>query len=96
MEGAVAGEVENAHTFTLQVHTHTVGVDGPLSFSDLPVLTTLGELKTKIKDRVSPISAEETHQRLIHRGRYLREDGATMKELFGEDEVGSLIPYSQA
>lgn len=87
MEAAHEPERADAATFDLQVHTHTEGVENPLSFSELPLTMTLGELKTKIKEKAAPASADETHQRLIYRGRYLHRDTETMKDVFGEESL---------
>ena len=74
-------------TFTLQVLSQSVGVNGPLTLPDLPVTTTVAELKSKIRDKLLPASADEARQRLIYRGRLLIRSDETMRELFGNETV---------
>ena len=82
-------------TFTLQVLSHSVGSTETLSFSNLPITTTVDQLKTEIRERVSHSNADETQQRLIHRGRLLNRADETMVDLFGADTVRLLAtPHS--
>lgn len=74
-------------TFTLQVLSHSVGHTETLSFKELPITTTVAQLKTKIKEKHA--NADEEYQRLIHRGRLLVRADETMADLFGADTVCS-------
>jgi DUF2407 ubiquitin-like domain len=73
-------------TFTLQVVSPSVGVNGPLSFSQLPTATTIKQLKARIREAL-PIRPPDENQRLIHRGRLLARETETMAEIFGQDTV---------
>ncbi len=84
----------SSDTFALQVLSHSVGVNGVLSFPGLPFTTTVAQLKTKIKDQVAQPNAGERHQRLIHRGRILLKGEETMIDLFGEQTVSHLYTAS--
>jgi hypothetical protein len=57
-----------------------------LHFDDLPVSTTVGELKDRIRDMVS---TRPTHdrQRLIYLGRALVRDSDTLLDVFGTNAV---------
>ncbi len=79
-------EVPVVETFTLQVVSPSVGVNGPLSFSQLPTGTTVKQLKEKIRENLTMRPPDE-HQRLIHRGRLLSREGETMVEVFGLETV---------
>jgi hypothetical protein len=72
--------------FTLQVVSPSVGVNGPLSFSQLPTATTIKQLKERIREALS-IRPPDENQRLIHRGRLLARETETMAEIFGQDTV---------
>ncbi|KAI8625192.1 hypothetical protein F5Y19DRAFT_489865 [Xylariaceae sp. FL1651] len=74
--------------FTLQILSPSLGVPQPLLLENLPVSTTVRQLKERIR---STISTKPRHdaQRLIHRGRLLARDPETMLELFGEEALRS-------
>lgn len=76
-------------TFTLVVVSPSVGVDRALTFQNLPAVTSVKELKAKIRD-VLPSSPPDDHQRLIHRGRLLARDTETMSDVFGISTVSFL------
>lgn len=80
------GESTSSGTFTLQVVSPSVGVTGPLSFSQLPSGTTVKQLKEKIRESL-PMRPSDDHQRLIHRGRLLAKENETMSEIFGQETV---------
>jgi hypothetical protein len=73
--------------FTLQILSPSVGVPQPLTLENLPVTTTVRQLKERIRNSVSTKPPDDA-QRLIHRGRLLARDTETMLELFGEEPVG--------
>jgi hypothetical protein len=80
------GEGGSSGTFTLQVVSPSVGVTGPLSFPQLPIGTTVKQLKEKIRESLS-MRPSDDHQRLIHRGRLLAREDETMSEIFGQETV---------
>lgn len=80
------------HTFTLHIISPSLGSHGPFSFPNLPTATTVQQLKAKIRERVQT-KPHDDHQRLIHRGRQLR-DVETMADVFGQETVCIPIHYS--
>ena len=76
-------------TFALQVLSHSVGIAETLSFPELPVTTTIAQLKTKIKEKATHANADEESQRLIYQGRILLDGQQTMIEVFGAETVCS-------
>ncbi|KAI1864182.1 hypothetical protein JX265_008553 [Neoarthrinium moseri] len=80
-------------TFTLQLISPSVAVPRGLSFPELPVKTTVRQLKEKIRDTLDAKPADSA-QRLIHRGRLLARDEETMLEIFGEDMIRSSEPVT--
>ena len=79
-------EADNT-TFALQVLSHSVGIAETLSFPELPVSTTITQLKTKIKQKARYANADEESQRLIYQGRILSNGEQTMTEVFGAETV---------
>jgi hypothetical protein len=59
---------------------------GGLHFDELPVSTTVGELKDRIRDLVSSRPAHD-RQRLIYLGRALLRDSDTLLDVFGHSAV---------
>ena len=80
------GGQTRVESFNLQVVSPSVGVNGPLSFSQLPVETTVKQLKEKIRE-ILPIRPSDDLQRLIHRGRLLARENETMSDVFGQETV---------
>lgn len=82
------GDSEQANTeaFHLQVVSPSSGVNGPLSFPQLPVDTTVKQLKEKIREAL-PMRPSDDLQRLIHRGRLLARENETMSDIFGQETV---------
>lgn len=76
-------------TFALQVLSHSVDIPETLSFPELPVSTTIAQLKTKIKEKATHANADEESQRLIYQGRILSNGEQTMTEVFGAETVCS-------
>ncbi|KAM0272210.1 hypothetical protein ACHAQH_008792 [Verticillium albo-atrum] len=66
--------------------TTTATSGGPLSFPNLPVSTTILQLKEKIRDAV-PSKPADTQQRLIYRGRHLQADNDTLGQIIGEATI---------
>lgn len=73
-------------TFTLVIVSPSTGVTSPLTFAQLPAVTTVTQLKAKIRDALLSKPANEA-QRLIHRGRLLARDNESMQEIFGQETV---------
>jgi len=60
--------------------------DGLIHFENLPITTTVGELKVKVRDHVASKPAVE-NQRFIYRGRLMARENDTMMDVFGRDAV---------
>lgn len=84
-----ASSAAESSQFTLQVLSPSVNVPQPL-FLELPVTTTVKQLKERIRASVDTKPADDA-QRVIHRGRLLTRDSETMLELFGEEPVGATL-----
>ncbi|KAI1818111.1 hypothetical protein GGS20DRAFT_529787 [Poronia punctata] len=85
---APASGATEVDKFALQLLSPSVGVPQPLLFSELPVSTTVGQLKERIRETIDRKPPNDA-QRLIHRGRLLVRDNETMLELFGEEALRS-------
>jgi hypothetical protein len=72
--------------FNLKVVSPSVGVPGPLSFPQLPIETTVRQLKEKIREAL-PMRPSDDQQRLIHQGRLLARETETMSNIFGQETV---------
>lgn len=75
--------------FTLNVVSPSIEVHEPLTFLHLPTTTSVKELKAKLRNIV-PSRPREENQRLIHRGRLVRET-ETMLDIFGHEQVSKSI-----
>lgn len=80
-------------TLNLRILSPTKGVPGCIDFKDLPTVTTILDLKNKIRERVQfkPLAKD---QRLIWRGRALVSDHQTLADLFADDVVRLNHPCS--
>lgn len=81
---------EATRTINVKVLSQLPEPDGVIHFENLPVTTTVGELKTKIQDHVTSKPAVE-HQRIIYRGRVMARETSTLLDVFGRDAVGSQL-----
>ena len=76
----------------LLVNIHFVspseGVPDDLDFQGLPATTTVGQLKDKIRDVLTMHPAHD-EQRIIHQGRLLASESATLLDVFGEEKVST-------
>jgi hypothetical protein len=90
---APAGDVEHSEqvNFKLVIVSPSTGVASPLTFPQLPIVTTVSQLKARIRDTL-PSKPLNDSQRLIHRGRLLGRDTESMLEIFGQEAVSS--PYA--
>ncbi|KAH7632927.1 hypothetical protein B0T09DRAFT_371593 [Sordaria sp. MPI-SDFR-AT-0083] len=74
----------------LLVNIHFVspseGVPDDLDFQGLPATTTVGQLKDKIRDVLTMHPAHD-EQRIIHQGRLLASESATLLDVFGEEKL---------
>lgn len=57
-----------------------------LQFEDLPISTTIGQLKERIRDAV-PTRPSNERQRLIYLGRVLARETDTLRDVFGATVV---------
>lgn len=76
----------------ISIVSPSLGVNAPLSFSDLPVSTTVGQLKQKIRDALDSKPSND-RQRLIHQGKLLAKEHETFLEVFGEQRVSVTVPF---
>jgi hypothetical protein len=83
------GEQAATESFNLKVVSPSTGVNGPLSFPQLPIGTTVKQLKEKIREAL-PIRPSDDLQRLIHHGRLLAREDETMSEVFRQENVRTL------
>lgn len=70
----------------LQILSPSVGVNRPLLFPDLPAVTTIKQLKDRIRQAL-PLRPADENQRLIHRGRALLRESDSLLDVFGADAV---------
>jgi len=70
----------------LKVLSPSTEVNGDLFFAKIPAVTTVGELKIKIRDELATRPAVE-RMRLIYRGRVMAKDTDSMFDVFGRDNV---------
>ena len=78
--------------FILHVLSPSADVPNKITFPDVPVSATVGELKTKICNAVDSRPSPE-RQRLIYQGKPLMRDTNTLKEIFTEETVCIRISY---
>lgn len=76
----------------LKVLSPSTEVDADMFFVKLPASTTVAELKLKIKDQIATKPAVE-RMRLIYRGRVMAKESDTMTDVFGRDEVNTVLLY---
>lgn len=84
------GSGSGAQTILLNVLSPAVEVPKKLTFPAIPISTTVGELKLKIRDAVATKPAPE-RQRLIYRGKALTHESTMLKDLFGQDTVSNFV-----
>jgi hypothetical protein len=73
----------------LQILSPSVGVNRPLLFPDIPAMTTIKQLKDRIRQAL-PLRPADENQRLIHRGRALLRESDNLLDIFGADAVSLL------
>ncbi|KHO00937.1 Ubiquitin family protein [Metarhizium album ARSEF 1941] len=66
----------------LKIVSPSVCVNGPLLFPDLPAVTTIKQLKDRIRQAL-PLRPADENQRLIHRGRALLRESDNLLDVFG-------------
>lgn len=76
----------NPQTILLHVLSPSIEVPNKLTFSNVPISTTVAELKTKICDAV-PTRPSPDRQRLIYGGKALVQEAATLKDIFTQEKV---------
>lgn len=72
----------------LHILSPSVGVPNKITFSDIPICTTVGQLKKMIYDEVASKPSPQW-QRLIYRGRALIQDEVTLADIFTQNTVGN-------
>ena len=85
---ASASQHEDSNPQTVLVHIVSPSTEVPdrLTFSKIPLTTTISELKKRIHDAV-PTKPTPERQRLIYRGRALGQQDLTLAALFGNEAV---------
>ncbi|KAI4130551.1 MAG: hypothetical protein LQ338_001699 [Usnochroma carphineum] len=71
----------------------TEEVPNKLTFTDIPITTTVGALKERIQNAV-PARPPPPRQRLIYHGRVLASHETTLKDVFGQEAIDKLEPLS--
>lgn len=84
------GSGSGPQTIVLHVLSPAVEVPKKLTFPAIPISTTVGELKLKIRDAVATKPAPE-RQRLIYRGKALTHEPTMLKDVFGQDTVSHVV-----
>jgi hypothetical protein len=91
------GQAELDALIDLKVLSPSPEVEGDLFFKSIPAVTTVGELKLKIRDKIVTRPAIE-RMRLIYRGMAMARDKDSMFEVFGRDNLClcsfSRLPYA--
>lgn len=67
-------------------------VDGGIHLQDLPISTTVRELRLKIQDAVASKPGPE-RMRLIYRGKVVANDADTLEAVFGTENVGHAVQH---
>lgn len=75
-----------AQTIFLHILSPSLEVPDKITFPAIPVSTTVGELKNKIRDAIAT-KPSPGRQRLIYRGKALVKTTDTMKDVFGQEAV---------
>ncbi|KAL9593915.1 MAG: hypothetical protein Q9179_005640, partial [Wetmoreana sp. 5 TL-2023] len=95
MEGSSSDHnVSREQTIILNILSpSTEEIPNKLSFSDIPVSTTVRALKEKIQYAVAARPPLQ-RQRLIYQGKVLASDQASLKDVFGQDAIDRSEPFS--
>ena len=83
---------QDQQNIVLHVLSPSSEVPNKITFPIIHVSTTIGELKTRIREAIPTRPAPE-RQRLIYRGKALTQDATTLKDVFTQDIVCA-ISYS--
>lgn len=91
MEGGSSDQpATNPQTIALNVLSpSTEEVPNRLTFTDIPITTTIKALKERIQDAV-PARPPLPRQRLIYQGKVLALEQATLKDVFGQEAVSPM------
>ncbi len=73
----------------LRVISPSRGVPTPITYADLPAATTVRVLKEKLRGELEASTPSDVRLRLIHRGRVLSSDEATLEDVLGATAVSS-------
>lgn len=86
---ASKGQPEEAASQTIQIHVVSPSAEVPdkLTFTEVPIKTTISEMKKKIQEAVATHPGPE-RQRIIYRGRALVHQDMTLEALLGVEAVG--------
>ena len=83
---------EDRVTLNLRVLSPSSEVDGGIHLQDLPISTTVRELRLKIQDAVASKPGPE-RMRLIYRGKVVANDADTLEAVFGTENVGHAVQH---
>lgn len=94
MEGSSSAQpVLNSQTIVLNVLSpSTEEVPNKLTFTEIPVSTTIRALKERIRDAV-PARPLLPRQRLIYQGKVLASDAASLEDVFGQETASLSHPF---
>ncbi|TPX08755.1 uncharacterized protein E0L32_009817 [Thyridium curvatum] len=91
---AQAGD-EQPLAVDLRIVSPSQGVPNPLVIADLPAATTVGGLKDRLRSSlVGGGNHQDVQLRLIHRGRVLDHDQASLERIFGAASVRTTSPIA--
>ena len=77
----------------MPIHILLPGVSrSPLVFKNLPLATTVGQLKSKVTSSLQG-DVELSYQRLIYLGRSLMNDDEPLQNIFGLERVRCLLLF---
>ncbi|TKA74972.1 hypothetical protein B0A49_02547 [Cryomyces minteri] len=82
----MASTTDQAQTVELKITGPSPELEGGISFAALPTTTTVGELKSKIREAMTSAPTVE-RQRLIHRGKLLASNTAMLADVLGPDAL---------
>jgi hypothetical protein len=84
---------EPGDTINLKILSPSTEIEGGIFLPDLPVSTTIKELRQKIHD-AAPSKPATNRMRLIYRGRVVANDDDKLVDVFGMEEVRRLLTHA--